>query len=403
MSGGPTVDIADPRDPTARAVRELIDLEGGPLVPAALGQALRSDDFLHAMVSLNFLQETLNRRSADNGGPQVSVHLTRSPSMRTSMRRVAADHAAVLVPVGTLARLQVMHRLLLGYWTRQEPPPRFIASIMDRPFERAIPRALGPLLRDLDGAAGELGWWQALDALNAQIALDAAFEPDVGELNHLALSLLLSHEFAHVARHHHDLRRRVRAGELAFVVGDGDDRRPATDAELRRAMENDADRVAAYLVVLTLVGQVRDQPESLPRGYLRLGYALTALLALFDPQRLSLMDFGKGSAYPHPLVRFDAYLADATECAAAIDQEAAFEAYSTQGSKRCLDALGLLEFEIYAQRRFCADDEKPEPVIHALRGSESNLFTLARERAAEKALTLRLGTLIDDTYGEFNF
>ena len=163
---------------------------------------------------------------------------------------------------------------------------------MDRPRARAVPSGLAPLLSDLQG---EGDWWMALDALNASISLDAAFAPDVSELNHLSLSLLLSHEVAHVLRQHHTLRRRVRAGELTFEIGDGETRRPTTDAELCRAIEGDADLLAAYLVVVTLVRQVGSERSALPRGFVRLAYALTALLALFDPQRLSLLEYGDGS------------------------------------------------------------------------------------------------------------
>lgn len=406
------MDIADPHDPTARAVRELIALDGGPLVPAALGRALPERALLGALASLAFLEEELNRSSAANGGPAVSVHPTRSTGMRASVRKVAPDHAAVLVPIGVIARLHVMSRLLLGYWGSDKTAPTLLASIRDRPFERRLPRALRPLLDDVDdaddgagGAAAERRWWQALDALDDAIALDPAFEPDVGELGHLALSLLLSHEFAHVARHHHDIRRRVRAGELAFELDDREAQapRPATDAELRRAMENDADRIAAYQVVLTLQRQTAGRPDDLPRGFLRLGYALTALLALFDPRRLSLMEFGAEASYPHPLLRHDGCLADGAACAAALGLETLFETEALAGARACLDALRLLEFEVYAERRFCAADEQPEPVLHALRGSLQNALLLARERAAEDALVLRLNTLIARAYGEFRF
>ena len=394
--------IDDPLDPTAQAVRAWIDEEGGPLAPSGLPRLLRNEDFLHAMVSVDYLQQALNRSSTDNGGPEVSVHITRSPGMRCAIRLVTPTHAAVMVPAGTLARLQVMHRLLLGYWARGEASPTILASIKDRPFERHPPRALLPLIDDLPPPAGA-GPWHGLDALNDAIELDAAFAPDVGELNHLALSLLLSHEFAHVARHHPELLRRVAAGELAFEVDSGAERRPGTRAELRRAMENDADRVAAYLVVLTLVRQVAGQPETLPRGFVRLGYAVTALLALFDPRRLSLMHFGAEASYPHPLVRHDGYLDDGTTCAEGLGCGDAFSANALYGARKCLDALRLLEYDIYARRRFCVEDEHVEPVIHAMRGSTLDMLTLARERERQNALTLRLNTLISDTYGSFRF
>ena len=54
-------------------------------------------------------------------------------------------------------------------------------------------------------------------------------------------------------------------------------------------MENDADMIAAYLSVLTMVRQVGEDRESLPRGFLRMAYATTSLLALMDQRRISPM------------------------------------------------------------------------------------------------------------------
>ena len=144
--------IDDPLDPTAKAVRAWIDEEGGPARAVGLPRLLRNEDFLHAMVSVD-LRQALNRSSADNGGPE-SVHITRSPGIEaarsgSSLRRIVA----VMVPAGTLARLQVMHRLLLGYWARGEASPTILASIRGRLFERHRRGAL-PLIDDLLPPAG---------------------------------------------------------------------------------------------------------------------------------------------------------------------------------------------------------------------------------------------------------
>ncbi len=392
-----TIDISDPLDPAAKAIRDLIDLEGGPLAPGALGAALRNDDFLHAVMSVTFLQETLNAVSSANKGPSVTLHLTRSLGVGATVRMIDATHAAVLIPVGTLARMRVMHRLLLSNWNRPGKPPSVIASVMDRPVNRAAPKGLVPLLTD---AQDDTEWWTALDALDAEISLDPAFAPDVSELGHLSLSLLIGHEFAHVLRHHPDIRQRVRAGDLPFEVGNDKDRRPGTDVELRRAMEGDADMVAAYMAVATMVGQGRKAGYPLSRGFVRLGFAVTALFGLFDPRRLSIMDYGRESQYAHPLIRYSNYMDDFGDCAGQVGAADDYEHNADFGVLKCQTSLSWIEADIMLDQRFGGpvDDD---PTIHALRHSEAFLFTLARVQQEERALALRLGTLITEAYGEF--
>jgi len=394
------MDISDPHDPTARAIRNLIDVDGGPLAPGTFGSTLYNEDLLHLIRSITFLEETLNVVSSTNGGPAASVHLTRSPGMGATVRMVNDAHAAILVPVGTIARMQVMHRLLLTNWNRDGRPVEVMASVMDQPRQRAVPSGLAPLLGDL---RGEGDWWQAIDALDATITLDPTFAPDVAELNHLSVSLLLSHEFAHVLRRHHEVRRKVRAGELAFEVGDGQRRRPATDAELARAIECDADLVAAYLVVVTLVKQVDGAGERgwLPRGFLRLAYALTALLALFDPERLSLLEYGDESAYPHPLIRYSAYMDYIRDAARQTSTSDAYDQGADFGAGKCLEGLAWLETDIMTAGRFGGPGADSESPIHPLRPSTAFTQELAKVQDEQRALALRLGTLITDHFGEF--
>jgi hypothetical protein len=392
-----TIDLSDPLDPAAKAIRDLIDLDGGPLVPSVLGASLRNMDFLHAVTSVSFLEEALNTVSAANSGPGVSVHLTRSLSVGGTVRMIDATHAAVLIPVGTLARMRVMHRLLLSNWNREGKPLSVMASVMDRPVTRAVPQGLVPLLSD---AQDETAWWTALDALDAETTLDPRFNPDVSELDHLSLSLLIGHEFAHVLRHHPDIRTRVRAGELSFEVGNDKDRRPGTDVELRRAMEGDADMVSAYMAVATLVRQGRSAGFPLPRGFVRLGYAVTALFGLFDPRRLSIMDYGTESQYAHPLIRYSNYMDDFGDCARQVNAADDYEGNADFGVLKCQIALSWLESDIMTEHRFGGPVDG-DPTIHALRHSETFLLRVARMQQEERALALRLGTLITSAYGEF--
>ena len=391
------LDISDPDDPTAAAIRDLIDQDGGPLVPGEIGEVLRNEDFLYAVASLSFLEAELNRVSAANNGPPVTVHVTRSLGFGATVRMVGSAHAAILLPVGTIARMRVMHRLLLSNWNRPGHPPRVIASMMDRPVQRPIPSGLVPLLSD---AQEEAEWWTALQALDAATSMDAAFEPDVRELNHLSLSLLMAHEFAHVLRHHPEVRQRVRGGSLSFEVDDKDKRRPGTDAELRRSMENDADMIAAFIVVAGMVRHVKEGGGQLPQAFLRLAYATTALIGLFEPRRLSIMEYGDGSEYPHPFLRYCAYNDDFGDCAEQVGVRDAYDGNADFGALKCQEALSWIEKDILTDGRF-GGPINGDPTIHVLRHSSTFMFGLARMQDRERALALRLETLITHEYGEF--
>lgn len=389
--------INDLHDSVAREIRDLIDLEGGPPGPETVGAVLRNESLPKAAARILQLQDILNEVSRANHGPEVSIHMTRSTSMRTGVHRVGTAHAAVLVPIGLIARIQVMHRLLLSEWNREGQPQRFLVSIMDRPHDRWVPPRLKPLLSDLDE---ESDWWSALNQLDAATSFDAAFAPDVIELNALTLSLVMCHEIAHVLRHHHEVVRKVMSKEFLFEVGDGNGRRPATKPELHRAKENEADMIAAYLAVLILVRQAPS--DRLQVGFLRLGYALTAMLALFHPRQLSLFDYLEGSEYPHPFVRYGAYMLDTESCATQAGVDDAYERGTDIGARKCFDALGWIETDIFTKGRFGGIGRGPDfdPTIHPLRATDTFRLTLFKEQEKQRALALRLGTLITQMYGE---
>jgi hypothetical protein len=392
-----SLDISDPDDPSAAAIRGLIDQDGGPLVPDAIGEVLRNEDWLYATASIGSLEIELNRVSSANKGPTVTVHVTRSLGFGATVRMVDSSHAAMLLPVGTIARLRVMHRLLLSNWNRPGHPPRVIASVMDRPVNRPVPSGLVPLLSD---AQEEADWWTALKALDDATSMDAVFEPDVRELNHLSLSLLMGHEFAHVLRHHPDVRQKVRAGTLLFEVGDDKEKHRGTDTELRRSMENDADMIAAFLVVAGMVRHVREGGGHLPRAFVRLAYATTALIGLFEPRRLSIMEYGDGSEYPHPFLRYCAYNDDFGDCARQVGVWDAYDGNGDFGALKCQEALSWIERDIMVEQRF-GGPINGDPTIHVLRHSSAFLFRLAEMQERERALALRLETLITNEYGEF--
>lgn len=108
------MDITDPNDSLAKKIRDFINSDGGPLVPSAIGTSL-PDEYLYSMLgSIEFFRKEFNEISHLNNGPNISLHITRSPGMTTTVRQVDPAHAAIFLPVGVLGRIQIAHKLLLS-------------------------------------------------------------------------------------------------------------------------------------------------------------------------------------------------------------------------------------------------------------------------------------------------
>jgi hypothetical protein len=127
-----------------------------------------------------------------------------------------------------------------------------------------------------------------------------------------------------------------------------------------------------------------------------------AVLELRNGRKKVLNLPGAESVYPHPSIRQTAYLQHVAECATGLGVTATeVDTNLNFGAKKALDALDRLEWDIYTKRRFCAEGEQVDGVIHALRITELNMIRMAQKAAAEEALSFQLNTLLTNTYGEF--
>lgn len=399
-SSEPDVESAiDPAD--QQLVEKRLKEEGGAVTLDMVGRVLHCRHFADMLASTAFFELQLNRLAVANGAGSLSIHPTGSIGMATGISRISDRHTMILLPVGAMARAMIMHRLLLSYWDQPDPRINIVGSILDwPPVDRSIPTELIPLLRDSED---DEKWWDQLDRLDQLIALDEPrLEDDVAELNHLFLSMVLAHEAAHILRHHHDLQPMIDDGRLPRrLTTPGDP--PPTPAELYRAIEVDADVVSTSIVLSTMLGQLAGHPKTdLGRGLMRLGYAMMAMYALYDPHRMALREYDSTSHYLHPTVRFQLVQSATADSAARFGVAEVFDEPFDYGCQRCFAALEGLELDIFAQRRFAStDSERRKCVIHALRitdASQPKIDKLAMQAQEE---WLPLSDFIQNEYEPF--
>lgn len=341
------------------SLEDAIAIAGGPAGPHTCFEALPPQDFDCVAENLqvfNLHLEQIAREAVARGAAPPfdwAIALTASSSLACTVRRLE-ERYAILVPIGAVARIRMMARLLLSYW-HVENPPRVIRSPVDAiedGTESVPPLLRGLFVEDVDMTELRLG----LLVLDRVIKLDPVFEPDVRELTHLAVTWLITHEFTHVLHGHFDV-----------LAAAGDERRD----RLLRGCELDADDGATAISLLVMDRAIRmarslGQEASMDTGLLRLGYAVTMLLGMFDVVRKHFPAYAHG-AYNHPLLRCELFFS-------AIDRavqepaevKAKFLHSVTEGWKRCIHAYDMLTVEAMAGRFGSLPPGRHPAPLHAM-------------------------------------
>lgn len=316
------------------ALQEAIDLAGGTVTVATRPAVLPLEHFASITLSIDAIGQAFHDILARfrSGKAEIwgAVALTQSTAFGCRVKPIGDDGFVILAPIGLPARLRVLSRLLLSYWTR-DSYPRFIRSALDNvPGDReAIPPGLRPLFLEEGGA----DYWDRLLELDAGIALDEGYEADVKELVHLGMLYLLSHEFIHILHGHFDLLKRVRTGDL-----------PMTEAEVRRGIEVDADDGAAAASMYILNDAVQrvlavGGEANLALGWLRLTYTVAMIFAVSDAHRKFFGAYD-ARAYNHPMVRCELFFDSATRALGGDEAvRERWHANSSQGWVRAVQAL----------------------------------------------------------------
>ena len=362
---------------------EAIDLAGGPVTEENCPAVIPLDHFLSICVSLMDIGQRFTK-ILDQTDPDIwgAVGLTNSTAYGCQVRPIENNGYAVLVPVGLIARIRVLARLLLSYW-KVDKAPRIIRSPLDNvPGDRdAIPPLLKPLFLDED----EPDFWEQLLELNKTVTLEELAENDVQELVHVAMLFIVSHEFTHILHGHFDLLRRADTEKL-----------PLTMAEIRRGIELDADDGGAAIAIKIQNDAIEDarargENVNLGLGWLRLTYAVTMVFAITDTHQKYFGVYDEGS-YNHPMVRCELFLNSADNCLKNVP-ESVMEQWvtnSTEGWKRCVLALENLTMDAWSGKfGKLAEGVQPAP-IHTLNYSATPNGATDRETLRKCKLAYKL-------------
>lgn len=365
-------------------LEEAIDLTGGPVTKENCPAVIPLDHILSINVSLMGIGQRFTK-ILDQTAPDIwgAVALTNSTAYGCQVRPIENNGYAVLVPVGLIARIRVLSRLLLFYW-KVDKAPRFIRSPLDNvPGDRdAIPPLLKPLFLDED----EPNFWEQLLELDKTIKLEELAENDVQELVHVAILFIVSHEFTHILHGHFDLLRRAETEKL-----------PLSMAEIRRGIELDADDGGTAIAIKIQNDAIEDAQAKgenvnlVGLGSLRLTYAVTMVFAITDTHQKYFGAYDEGS-YNHPMVRCELFLNSANHCLKNVPESVKelWVANSTEGWKRCILALENLTMDaLLGKFGKLAEGVQPAP-IHTLNYSATPNGATDRETLRKCKLAYKL-------------
>jgi hypothetical protein len=352
------------------SLENAIAIAGGGATIESCPEVIPNEVFREFMVT--FHQTNTHFESiAQRAGVEIdwAVAVTKSPAFSCTVREVQGGYA-ILIPLGMLARVRVVARLLLRHW-RVKRVPRFIRAPVDNVDDD--PDSIPPLLKPifLETLPPEEFWGRLLE-LDRSLKLDSDFEQDVAELVHLGIVYLLSHEFTHALHGHFPIISKARAGACEMDL-----------VRLLRGLELDADDGAAAITMLILSKDIvrantMGQEASMDLGWLRLAYAVTMIFAISDTLRKHYPAYKEG-AYNHPMVRCEFFF-DAAERAIAEpeDVKIMWRANSTKGWERCVCALEMLNLEAFSGQFGALPPGKQHVPLHTMLYSASPTGSMHR-------------------------
>jgi hypothetical protein len=281
---------------------EIIIESGGSVIqtscPAVIPQALLS----MVNVWIPTIQEFFNKIQIDD---EVVIALVNSPGFCCRVRCLKQNKYVILVPLGMIARIRVLSRLLMRYW-KKESRTQIINSPLDNIswHKEGIPKLLKPIfLDDTDFDS----YWDEIYELDKTIDIDQQFDGRVNELVFLSLVYLTSHEFTHILHGHFDLLDRLQRENFEI-----------SKEEIQRGLELDADDGATavsmeFLLSMEELVLIWRQEEPNYLNIFWLSYAVTMLLGVFDAHNKYLGSYDKGS-YNHPLIRRELFSISMLKC-----------------------------------------------------------------------------------------
>lgn len=321
-----------------RDFEQALNLTGEPVTLKNCPAVIPKSQLEEVFDTLKVLGTSYNVIIQDSGMDDVGmIALIDSPNFSCRVERIENGGYFIFVPLGMVARIRVLARLLLRYWEcenniviRKAPPDRLPRE--DKP----VPELLQPIFSDNPDLNT---FWKDIYKLDKRLKDAKPYEEDVRELVHLALVYLISHEFTHIWHRHFKLLEQQH-NENAKLSRD----------DILRGLELDADDGAARVAML-IMHELVDQYHKAGReldlslGWLRFSYVTTMIYGIFDAQRPHLSTYDKGS-YNHPVVRREAFFGTMLSCVEASKDEKEMLQYAEyEGWKRCIFAFNSITQE----------------------------------------------------------
>jgi hypothetical protein len=319
---------------------ELILVTGGSVHSSRLPSCVSREQYRILKSWLQYLQQFVDGVSKGAKGPKVTLHFSLSPSLVCRTRTLDDGSVAVLLPLGLPVRVRTFARLLLRYFGQQSGI-RLAASLLDDYPEShwRIAPSLVPLFGEL---ADESEHWRLLAILDSHIELKPELETVVNELVWVASCYLTWHEVAHAIRGHFSIVARARSDSRTV--------RSINEADMRKALEIDADASATMLMLFTTFEKMRadDVENEVDKAFFWIGYAATLVFGLYDTRRKALGLYSQ-AFYPHPIVRHGLFVDFATAHIAERWPKlgSVWEKENIVGWKECVAALRHLDVDVF--------------------------------------------------------
>lgn len=320
---------------------ELVTLVGGPVAEAALPAPVTVDEHRLFTSMLRNLQSLAGPIAEATDSAPVVLTQSRSPSLVCRVRLLDDNSAAIVVPLGVLARTRTFARILLHalHEGESEPVISLANSAMDDISEEdwEIAPALVPLFGEI---RDETDHWDQLAELDAGLSREGVEDDTLEGITMACVYYLVWHEVAHVLRGHFDLIKKEARIDLQPA--------PRDETAIRRALEIDADSAASELYLFSTVVQLEQYDrEAIDGVFFFAGYGLALLFGLYDVRRKALGLYSE-TFYPHPLVRlrlFDGFVrAWLNEHRPAL--LAMWDARQSDGWNLCIQSLRRLDIQV---------------------------------------------------------
>jgi hypothetical protein len=364
------------RRPVTPVQNHVLALYGGPVESSLPLGLLPIQDFRYVLRSIEFAQIAFNALlKIEKLDRRIALFLVHSISNVCTIHCHDSKNATVVVPLGLVARLRVLSKLLLRYWGKES---RILlnSSPLDKIDENCwkVPDKLRPLFCSYDS---DDQFWRDLMALEDILELSNDFAPDVLELLHLALVHAIGHEVAHFWQRHFDLQ--------ALHLTDKDLARWGFSLkDLNKAIELHADAAAGQLSQSIFLSQAKiayggNARDNCIRGFLRFGYAFSLLYSLYEPQRKYLYAYDN-DRYSHPFVRRDVAIGKATAWVRERrwDLLPLWSQYENEGFQRFEWAMADLNLECMTGKFGVVEKDEMVYPIHLNYGGLFSVMRIAR-------------------------